>query len=274
MTFALFTMVLLLVAQATPPPSPSPAAKAGVTDPCGSIISIVSRPTVATSVCTVRSYHVLVENGYTNTVTTGPAGGVTVAYPQSVVRIGTMVPHLEIAIAPPSGNRSSVGGATVEGTSDVNFGLKYEAGYTAKALWGFNAQVSAATGSTAFTSGGTQYTLNANWGYTLNAVFGLAGTFGYNWLTAFDGSGRVERFSSFAPSFVVTAALPASSQFFFEDAYFTHAGLGLGEKNLVDTGIVHDFGPNVQFDAEYGFAPTPLNGQRQHYAGAGLAIMF
>src|ERR1700727_2398395 len=74
--------------QASPAPSPaaSVAAAAGPSDPCGSIISIVTRPTVTTSVCTVRTGRVLIENGYTNTTTTGPGGGVTVSYPQSLIR--------------------------------------------------------------------------------------------------------------------------------------------------------------------------------------------
>lgn len=271
----ILTLALTVVlAPVIPSPSPSPEPSSAIPDPCGSILSIVTRPTVTTSVCTVRPGHVLVENGYTNTVTTGPAGGVTASYPQTFIRIGTSVRHLELAVTPPSGNRSSIGGATVEGTSDVNLGVKYEAGYTARALWGVNAQVSAATGSPAFTSGGTQYIFNANWAYTLSPVFGVAGTFGYNWLTGFAATGHVQRFNSFVPSLTVTALLTPASELFVEDAYFTHAGLGVGEKNLIDGGVIHDFGPNIQFDAEYGFVPTPVNGQRQQYVGAGLSLMF
>ncbi|MEO7202963.1 MAG: hypothetical protein ABI431_08755, partial [Candidatus Tumulicola sp.] len=56
-------------------------------DPCGSLPSIVNRPTFGTGVCTVRTGHVDVENGYENLTTTG--GSNTVSYPQSLIRIGT-----------------------------------------------------------------------------------------------------------------------------------------------------------------------------------------
>lgn len=275
MSFALTLAVAFLAqAPASPTPSPSPAATpAHISDPCTTIIAIVTRPTITTSACTVRPNHVLIENGYTNTVTTGTGGGVTASYPQPFIRIGTTIPHLELAFTPPSDNRSTVGGPLFEGTSDINFGLKYEIGYTAKAVWGVNAQVSAPTGSPPFTSGGTQYTGNINWTYSLSPVFGLAGTFGFNSFTGFAAPGQVQRFSSFIPSLTVTAALPANSELFAEYVYFSHAGLNLPGKSLIDGGLIHDFGPNVQVDAEYGFSPTLINGQRQHYVGAGLSFM-
>jgi hypothetical protein len=227
---------------------------------------------VTTSVCTVRPAHALLETGYTNTITTGPGGGNAAAYPQALVRIGA-VPRVEVAFAPPSFNRSSVGGPIASGSSDMNFGAKWEIGYSAKALWGINAQISAPTGDPGFTAGGTEYTGNINWGYALSSIWGLAGTFGFNALAGLDSQGQVEHFASFIPSIEATAALPQSSQAFLEYAYFSHAGVGLGGKSLVDFGYVRDFGAHVQGDIEYGFSPTVLNGQRQHYFGFGLSLM-
>jgi hypothetical protein len=86
-----------LAAPSPSPPvtSPSPAPNAP-SDPCGSILSIVNRPTVSTGVCTVRPGHVVLENGYTNTTTTGAGGGGSSAlYPQSVLRAGSFDPHLD-----------------------------------------------------------------------------------------------------------------------------------------------------------------------------------
>ncbi|HEX3370432.1 MAG TPA: hypothetical protein VHS56_12700, partial [Candidatus Cybelea sp.] len=59
--------------QPAPSPAPSPT-PSGPSDPCGSLLSIVNRPSVTTGVCTVRTGHFDVENGYTNTTTTGPGG--------------------------------------------------------------------------------------------------------------------------------------------------------------------------------------------------------
>jgi hypothetical protein len=267
-------MVALALASALVAASPSPSpAPTPTPDPCAPILAIVTRPTVTTSVCTVRARHVLLETGYTNTAVTGSTTGNQVTYPQAFLRIGTGDSRLEFAFTPPSSNASSVGGATVGGTSDMNFGVKYELGTSAAAVWGVNAQVSVPSGSPAFTAGGAQYTGNFNWSYTLNAEFSLAGTLGFNSLAGYNASGDVVHFFAFIPSVELEAALPASSQLFVEYAYFSQAGVGLGSRGLVDLGFQHDFSPHLQFDVEYGVQPTLLAGQRQHYVGAGLAFM-
>jgi hypothetical protein len=52
----------------TPSPAPSESAAAGPSNPCGSILSRVARPTVTTSVCTVETGHVLgtIATGYSD----------------------------------------------------------------------------------------------------------------------------------------------------------------------------------------------------------------
>ncbi len=125
--------------QASPAPSASPspsATPAAPSDPCGSILSIVNRPTVTTGVCTVRTGHFDIENGYTNTTTTGLGGGSGVNYPQSLIRVGTADPHFDLEFGPPSYETSSAGTPTVTGASDVNLGVKYEVGYSSNADWG------------------------------------------------------------------------------------------------------------------------------------------
>jgi hypothetical protein len=270
--FALLAAVLL--AQATPAaPSPSPSpTPAAVSDPCGSLLSIVARPTVTTGVCTVRKGHVDVETGYTNTVTTGTGGGVLVNYPQTFLRAG-VGSHAEIAITPPSFLRSSAGGSLITGGSDLNFGAKWELGYTSKALWGVNAVVSLPSGSPAFTAGGPQYTGNFNWGYTLDSTWSLAGTVGFNSLVGTTAAGRLQRYFAVIPSVELTASLPANSQLFGEYVYVSPAGPGFNGKTILDFGYQRDFGSHVQFDIEYGIQPTVVNGQQSHYLGAGLAFM-
>jgi hypothetical protein len=258
-------------AQATPRPAP---AADGPSDPCGALISIVNRPTVTTAVCTVRTGRVLLENGYTNTVTTGPGGGVTVTYPQSFLRIGTWDPHLEFSFTPPTYNRSSVGGTVAGGYSDINIGAKYEIGYSRTAAWGANAYVTIPTGAKAFTAGAAQYTGNLNVTDALGPVFSVSGTVGFNALSGPNSAGTPQGYFALIPSLQLAASMPGPSSAFLEYAYFSQAGVGLGSKSLIDFGYARDFGPNLQFDGEYGFSPTLLNGQKQHYVGAGLSFMF
>lgn len=265
--------------QSSPAPaiSPTPAASAtpsAPSDPCGSILSIVNRPTFGTGVCTVRTGHFDIENGYTNTVTTGPGAGNTATYPQSLIRIGTLDPHLDFEVGPISENHSSVGGIAADGMSDLALGAKYELGYSSNADWGLNAVVTLPTGAKAFSAGNAQFTGNFNWGYTINSEFSLSGTLGFNALSGYNSGGLAQSYFAFTPTLEASAALPGGpSQICAEYAYFSQAGPNLGSKSFVDFIYQRDFGSHVQFDVEYGFQPTVINGQKEHYLGAGLSFM-
>lgn len=266
-----FAAVAVIVALASPSPSPAPSAPS---DPCGSLLSIVNRPTVSTGVCTVRTGHFDLENGYTNTTTTGIGGGSTAVYPQSLLRIGTADPHLDFEFGFPSYGTTSVGGPAITGSTDVSLATKYELGYSANALWGVYGAITYPTGSTAFSAGNAQFTGDFDFGYTINSEFGLAGTLGFNALSGLNSGGAAQSYFAFIPSLEFTAALPGGpSQLAAEYAYFSATGPGLPGKSLIDFVYQRDFGSHVQFDVEYGFSPNVINGQSQHYVGAGLSFM-
>jgi hypothetical protein len=263
-------------AQTAPPlPTPSPSATpSGPSDPCGSILSIVNRPTFGTGVCTVQTGHFDVENGYTNTVTTGTGGGSTANYPQTLLRVGTFDPHLDVEFSFPSVNNSSGGGSNVTGSTDIGIGAKYEIGYTSKFLYGASTIVTIPTGTPAFSAGNAQFEGSFNWAYTIDSEFGIAGSLAANAFSGYNSGGNPQSYFAFVPTILGTAALPGGpSQLFGEYAYFSHAGPNLGGKSWFDFGYQRDFGPHVQFDVEYGFSPTVINGQKQHYVGAGLSFM-
>jgi hypothetical protein len=229
---------------------------------------------VTTGVCTVRSGHFDVETGYTNTTTTGAGGGSNANYPQALVRVGTADPHFDLEFGPPSYETTSVGSPTVTGSSDVNLGAKYELGYSSKADWGVNGVITFPTGSRAFSAGNAQFTGNLNAGYTLNSEFSLAGTLSFNALSAYNSAGAAQSYFAFVPSLELSAALPGGpSQISAEYAYFSAAGPNLGAKSLLDFVYQRDLGARLQFDAEYGFSPTSINGQKTNYVGAGLSFM-
>lgn len=215
----------------------------------------------------------MVETGYLNTVTTGAGGGNSSAWGASLLRFGTDDSHLDIEIAPPNRSYSSLGGTSANGWSDAGFIAKYEGGFNANALWGVNAQVTVPSGNRAFSAGGPQYTGNFNWGYTLSPEFGASGTLGFNALSGYNAAGTPQGYFAFIPTLELTAAIPGSGQLFAEYAYFSQAGVGLGSKNEFDFGLEHQLGAHALFDVEYGFTPTVLGGQRQHYLGAGLSFM-
>ncbi|MBV9263227.1 MAG: hypothetical protein JO324_02825, partial [Candidatus Eremiobacteraeota bacterium] len=193
---SLAALVLCLAANApapgaSPAPSPSPTPPS---DPCGSILSIVNRPTVSTGVCTVRTGHFDVETGYTNTVTTGAGGGSNANYPQALLRFGTANPHVDLEIGAPSYETSSVGTPLTSGSSDLNLGMKAELGYNANADWGANVAVAFPTGSQPFTAGNAQFTGNLNGGYTINSELSLAGTLSFNAFSGINAGGVAQSY--------------------------------------------------------------------------------
>ena len=106
-------------------------------------------------------------------------------------------------------------------------------------------------------------------------MFGVNGTFAVNALSGINSPGNAQSYFAFIPSIETTAALPGgrSPELYGEYAYYSQAGPNLGTKNVFDFGYIRDFGPHLQFDVEYGFPPTVINGQKQHYIGAGLSFM-
>jgi hypothetical protein len=221
----------------------------------------------------VRAGHALLETGWTNTITTGAGGGNMATWGASLVRFGTTNSHVDFEFTPPNASTSSLGGSRVTGVSDTAVVAKYELGYTSRSLWGVNGQITLPTGSRAFTAGGTQYTANFNWGSVLSSVFGVNGTVGLNEFRAYNAAGASQSYFAFVPTLEITAALPASSQLFAEYAFFSQAGIGLGGKSEFDFGYQHQVGSHALFDVEFGYTPTVLGGQQQHYIGAGLSLM-
>jgi hypothetical protein len=258
--------------QSSPAPSPSPTPSLPA-DPCGSILSIVSRPAISTTVCTVRPHHFEAESGWNNTTTTGPGGGNLGTYGVGAIRFGTGDSQYELIVLPPTKYPSRTGEPISNTWGDSGLGIRDELGYTSDWLWGVNGVVTVPTGSRQYTAGGTQFTGNFNWAYTINSVLGLGGTFGFNQLRGYNASDVSQPYFAFIPSLEATATLPGPSQLFAEYVHYSQAGIGLGSKTLFDYGYSHVFGPHLLFDIEYGESPTLLGRQRQHYIGAGMSFM-
>jgi hypothetical protein len=261
----------------TPAPaiSPSPAPSAapnpigpalGANDPCTSLAAIVGRPSVTNSVCTVRPNHVEVETGYLNTSAAG--GGNTIAYPQTLIRVGTAVPALELQIAPPGINRTNAGGV-ITGTTDVGAGLKYVFGYTPKFSYGGQAFFTAPTGTNGFSANGTNSTYALNAGYTLSPVFSLATTLAANSLT-----NGPQRWSSFVPSLVLGVSLPNATGLNAEIARFSNAtGPVTPTRTQYLFAVYRDLGPRVQLDGSFATSPTAATG-KYNAVGFGASFYF
>lgn len=256
----------------TPTPSAAPSVNAigpqlGANDPCTTISAIVGRPTVTSAVCTVRPNHVEIETGYTNT-TFAAGGGNAVAYPQPVIRVGTTIPALEVQIGPPGASRTSAGGLA-SGATDAGAGLKYVFGYTSKFSWGGQVFFTAPTGTNGFSAGGATASYALNAAYTLSPVFSLATTL--NSTAISNGS---QHWTSFVPSFVVTAAFPSATGIFAEIATYSNAnGFATPTRTQYLYGLYQDVGQRLQLDASVIVSPTTATG-RYHGIGIGASYYF
>lgn len=235
------------------------------------MLNLINRPTLASAPCAVSPSHVLVESGYANVVSTGPAAGVAADYPQSVIRIGTFDPNFEFDIFAPNYTHSNA--SAPSGWGDFSIGTQFHLGQSGNAVWGGGAIVSIPTGNRAFTAGDAQYTADFNWVYNLGPVFGLFGTESVNALSAPNASGNAQSYFAFIPSTGVSAQLSPASVLYAEYNYFSQEGPDLGGKSLLDFGYEQALGPHVVLDVEYGFQPPDALGQKQHYFGAGLSFM-
>ncbi|GAC1617677.1 MAG: hypothetical protein NVS4B13_10770 [Candidatus Elarobacter sp.] len=259
------------VASPSPAASPTAAPNAigpalGTNDPCTNLAAIVTRPTVTNSVCTVRPNHVEIETGYLNT-TAANGGGNVVTYPQTLIRVGTKIPALELQIAPPTVARASAGGTTTQGSTDVGAGLKYVFGYTPKFNYGGQVFVTAPTGTNGFSAGGSGVIYALNAGYTLSPVFSLATTLGEQSL-----SNGVQHFSSFVPSLVLTAAFPGNTGISAEIAQFSNAnGPGTATRTQYIYAIYHGIGQRLQVDASFATSPTAATGK---YRALGFGLSY
>lgn len=263
---------LIAGAQTAPAPSASPAASPdpvigpayGANDPCASLAAIISRPSQTTSVCTVRSNHVLVESGYQNL--TADATSTTVSYPQATVRIGTAVPALELDLGVPADERLNAGGMMTAGATDVGAGLKYVFGYSPRFNYGANVFFTAPTGTGGFSAGAGTQAYDLNYGYTINSILSLAGTFGFDRLA----SGG-QAYDSFIPSLVLGASLPNMTGLFVEAAAFTHgAGPGTPTRTQFITGITRGVSARLQLDLEAGRSFTTATG-KYRFVGFGAS---
>ena len=229
--------------------------------------AIVGRPTVTSAVCTVRPNHVELETGYTNT-TFSAGGGNAVTYPQAVIRVGTSVPALELQIGPPGASRTSAGGIA-SGATDAGAGLKYVFGYTPKFSWGAQVFFTAPTGTNGFSAGGSTSSYAVNAAYTLSPVLSLATT-----LNSTSISNGAQRWTSFIPSFVVTAALPSATGIFAEIATYSNAnGFATPTRTQYLYGLYQDVGQRLQLDASVTVSPTAATG-RYHGIGIGASYYF
>jgi hypothetical protein len=271
---ALF-VAMPIATNAGPAPAPTPSATpsaspAPVSDPCTSMSSLVSRPSVATSGCSVKTGDVLIESGYSNMAVGGAGGANTTNYPQPSLRAG-MIGKLEFDIDPPSLERQS-STPIRSGDSDAGIGFHYEFGYTDKIVYGTNVVYTIPNGTPAFSANGDGLLLNLDGAYTLSPALGLFSTLGYETQSA--GTVSVPaRYHAFAPALGLTLTLPAGFDAFVEGFGETASGPGQSGRYAYDFAVQKDVGSRLQLDANLFEYPASSSGPHQAATGIGVSYL-
>ena len=239
------------------------------------MLEVANRPGFSPNACTVAPDRVEIENDYTNSITTGTYAAIVATYPQTLVIFGTSDPHLDVEIGPLATNHSSAGGRPIDGASDLELSAKYELGLHSNVVWGVEGTVTIPSGAPAFTYGNAQFLGDLNWDYEIDSTYALSGTFSFRAASAVTPAGTARSYFAFVPSVELIALLPGHrSQVSAEYAYFSRAGPNLGARSYVDFAYQRDLGPNLEVEAEYGLAPTLVDGGTERYLEGGLTLLF
>ena len=258
-------------ATAAPSPAPSPT-QAAVNDPCTSLGSLVSRPTVTTSACATKFGDLLIETGYTNFATGGSGANQAVTYPQANLRVG-LGHNVEFDLNPASIERIS-GSPTITGATDTSLGFKYEISYTRKFLYGVNVLYTVNSGDPATSANGDGVLANVNASYFASPAISLFSTVSYNAQSA-GSEAAPQRYHGFNPSLGTSITLPGTlPSFFLEGFGLTSYGPGASGRYGFDTGFQKDIGSKLQLDVNYYQYPGSYGGSHLHAIGFGAAYVF
>ncbi|MGH8283045.1 MAG: transporter [Gammaproteobacteria bacterium] len=251
-----------------------------IPDPCagsGALLSLVDRPTVGDSPCTVPDRQTLLEAGVVRYVP-HDASGYSLGYPQLELRFGLPADN-ELVLLPPNLNRVVMplpggGNQILSGGSASVLGLKHEFGYNAQWLWTGEALATLPSGSPDFGSAATGYALNGIVSDSLTPVFALTLMLGVTHLAASANVQAGAYYWSLNPDLVATWQTSESWQWYAEVYGQSHTGPGEGMGYNADGGIQYLVTPRFELDAEIGQRLSGNLGGWSHYLGVGFALLF
>lgn len=241
------------------------------------LLSVLDRPTISDSVCSVKKNKILAELGYNYQFETGKNLTNVETLPQPEIRYGTGS-GVELKLFPPNymlqtthtaGNTNSI-----EGYGDAGLGIKYEFGYGEK--WGVatDTAVTFPSGTNDFSANGTGVIINGIFAYNVNADIGIGLQIGLFHLFSPDYS-RQE--TSINPILVVSDQLNEITEKLqiyaecYNVIYVTHNG---GITSFIDAGIQYLLFPSMEIDILMGHNLTDLPSTNINYIGFGTGIEF
>ena len=243
------------------------------------LLSVLDRPTISDSVCSVKKNKLLAELGYNYEIETGNEFHRLTTLPQPEIRYGTGH-NIELKLFPPNyiyQSKHSVNRTDIfKGYSDAGLGTKYEFGYGEK--WGVAADtaITFPSGTNGFSSSsnGTGVTLNGILAYNVNPDIGIGFQFGLFHL--FNPVYSLQE-TSINPIVVASDQLNEITeklQIYAECYNSIDVMRDSGIASFIDTGVQYLLSPNVEVDLLAGHNLTDIPYNNTTYFGFGTGIEF
>lgn len=233
-------------------------------DPCASLLAVLNRPTVADSVCSVKSGKIIVEGGY-QYQETYPDEGHQSNFPAMDLRLG--LPDLnEASILLPYYVWNTGYTATV---------LRFKHQFLPDGPWVYAAEgfLTLPTGSKENGSEGFGYTISGIVQYNFTQAISLSFQYGLASLTASSNEGG-GRYFTVNPDLVFAWQPLDPLQFYIEIYGQSKTGPDESSGFNADAGIQYLISEALEIDLEYGQRLSGELGGFARYVGAGMGVRF
>lgn len=236
---------------------------------CGgpqALLSLIDRPTVGFSPCTVPEKKVILEQGFQAQKLL--ISGSEQNFPAAEVRFG-LPSNNEFFVLLPNYYRQSV--TPHAGLSATTIGLKHELNYTDTWLFTAMALVTPPSGSTSFGERGLGGSLSGIFTYTILDSLSFTGQFGVSTQTLSVYYGG-QRFTSFDQDVYLSWVIKNKILIYGEIYGRSKTGPKQGSGYNTDIGIIILLRPNLTIDVEAGQRLRGQLGFLENYVGVGMVI--
>lgn len=231
-----------------------------------SMLSIIDRPSVGYSPCTVPTNNLYIESGYDyiNTI----SSGYLYSLPQTEMRFG-IINNTEIDFFPP--NYYELSSPSAKGFGSTSLGLKHIFYFDSHQIITVQGYITPPSGNQYFGSAQTSFLLNGIYSYNFDSGFNIVGTLGVA-ANAPPAVLPTKTYYTFNP--IIDLGLPITKTIggYLEVYSQSKTAINRGWGVSVDGGLIFLVKKNLTFDISAGQRIIGYLDQTTHYFGAGLVL--